>query len=219
MRLRSTLASGIVTLALAACSTDPPTSARCIAAYAPTEPTLLLRYRRTGTGIGVSDMTVAERLEVEESTERVVRLRFGEGTSARATLVRSCSPLGLADPYIGWLATPGWEQEVQGLLPVELHAGVSWESSVRLSWPGMPSVHADARRSYSAEIEERVTVPAGAFDTWRIAFREEAGADSAQGNLWLARDVGLVRMEMRSQHADAHASVVEELITVEHIQL
>lgn len=204
---------GFLVLALTACSTNPQTPPRCMAAYAPTEPTLLLRYRRTGAVGDAPSVAVDERLEVEQSTDRLVRLRFGEGTSRGVLLVRSCDAPGLEDPYIGWLPAQGAEQQVQGRMPAELREGISWETSVRLSWPSLPGVHADARRHYVTEAVERVTVPAGTFDAWRIAFDEQAGEHAAHGRIWLDRDVGLVRLERNGE-----ALVTEELIAIDHVE-
>jgi hypothetical protein len=95
-----------------------------------------------------------------------------------------------------------------------LPAGLRFETTIVVAAAEPPQAW---RRTYRITGVERVSVPAGDFDAVSVTYVEENADDPAQraeGTLWLARDLGLLRME---ESAEA-VRRVRELVEVHHIE-
>ena len=114
-----------------------------------------------------------------------------------AVLTPDGKPVVTFDPPIGW--------------DHPIKVGNSWKTHEKVTMGGAPPSEFDY--SCKAEGYEKVTVPAGTFDTFRIACRSSTGGTDS---FWMSPSIGLfvkLRMERGPGDASGAGTKEEELVS------
>lgn len=181
----------------------------CAHPFVPTKPGAWRRYALNGPGDSTAVMEF-RLLGVEPSqNERIATWEIVVDSNLfpkfRMEVRPRCAPNGAAEsPWFGHM--PGdLGFTVRGdrwRWPRALKRGARFGGTIEfLPTDRIPQQQlqrgAIVTRNHMVESPERVTVPAGSFATWRVAFTEVSSfADTTQelkGYLWVAEDVGLVK--------------------------
>ncbi|NOY92875.1 MAG: hypothetical protein GXP55_16950 [Deltaproteobacteria bacterium] len=139
-------------------------------------------------------------------------LRIGDHPALTGQLLRHCDARGEAE-FWGPLGIPGLAElsEPTWRWPAHLRLGEIFEGEVSLLVAGESPMA--TRRRHTVAARERVSVPAGDFDCWRVDMTEWLeGQATPAGSLWVAEGVGLVRSrrELRSETRTMELISVEE---------
>ncbi len=120
-------------------------------------------------------------------------LRIGDHPALTGQLLRHCDARGEAE-FWGPLGIPGLADlsEPTWRWPPRLRVGEVFEGEVSLLLEGESPIA--TRRRHRVIARERVSVPAGDFDCWRVDITEWLeGQATPAGSVWVAEGVGLVR--------------------------
>lgn len=93
-------------------------------------------------------------------------------------------------------------------LKLPLEKGASWSHTIELD-EGKSPLHLD----FSVQGREKITVPAGTFQAWRVTLRGEASREPAvlEADMWFADDVGEVKRIVRMKRGEKVEELVLEL--------
>jgi len=138
-------------------------------------------------------------------------------------LRRRCRPQESADdPHYGWIPGMGGEEVIDTTtvwaLPWAIELGSRWNgrTSTALRIQGLqdePAAVLASERDHRVVGRERITVPGGTFDAWHVEFTAQESMDSepaeeVHGEMWIARDVGMVRERVQETEHQVAEMVV-----------
>jgi hypothetical protein len=198
---------------------EAPPAAHCDHPFIPTEVGTWRRYTWRLEG---SDFDGTGQLVLEAQASREIgngRLEVpwrvgvvaGDGEPRTATLTMWCEPGGESEePWFGTTDIVSGRRMIRGARrwhwPVELSVGTHIDGE--LTFRPSPSESEQLGPEYARELErasrrhevvarERITVPAGELDVWRVDYTEERALGQhvrrGRGTLWIAEEIGLVK--------------------------
>lgn len=120
----------------------------------------------------------------------------------RYTFRRSCDHESAEDPWFGWLPMPGrlLVSDTVWRFPAQLTTGLVIEGTSLMTLVRVAGGQSEfvTNRRFTVVGPEDARVAAGSFAAIRLAIDEESDGASRRerrrGMLWLARDVGLIRI-------------------------
>lgn len=189
--------------------------------YVPSRVGMRVRLRSTHSSGAAVTFELAVISSEASADGRLVQYEVTLQDRVIGRVQRRLTEEGAEDPWFGyapWLA--GLVQSpTTWSIPYELAPDVTFAGEVRLLLPGLqatdPATEIVTTRTMRVRARERVDVPAGAFDAWRIDVSEEqhgsGGIRTARsGTMWLARGPGLVRSELHGD--DGTQTIVLESV-------
>ncbi|MGF1469558.1 MAG: hypothetical protein ACFCGT_25840 [Sandaracinaceae bacterium] len=196
----------------------------CEHPFVPSRPGTVRRYvwRQSDEGLEASLSLEALDVRRRRDGQRLVRWRArvqetqDDERLGAAVLSAACRPgVDAEEPWFGVLErslglTPG-DGASRWRWPVRLAPEVRFEGTATFdpadAEMAVPEGAEDAEvlqvvRRHTVEARERVEVPAGTFEAWRIAYEERHAfgehGETGTGELWVAEGVGLVKSAARN---------------------
>lgn len=211
--------------------TRPIAAGSCSNAYYPFTPNTSILYGMTG-GTATSDFTMAVLDSGTAGTHKMEYTFNVRGTENKISQEFSCEGGTIrAKGYLDFASAfaQGISFETKSVsgefLPEDLSTGKKWEmtiqSVVRTDNPQLKSLldGKEQNMNISSEVlgEESVTVPAGTFTAKKIKQTIDTRSAMMPGSIiidqtiWLVRDIGLVKSEVRSRGALSSTMVAKEI--------
>ncbi|MEQ8722160.1 MAG: hypothetical protein RID81_12815 [Sandaracinaceae bacterium] len=158
-------------------------------------------------------MSARELADGEVEVTWLVQVDGEEGQRQQLRRMTRCAPGGSAEePWFGVLEELGLEAPLLGeparwRWPAQLSRGVRFEGTAVFDASRAHAAAPDGEegrtllrvtRQHEVDGRERVEVPAGAFQAWRVTYEEEQRfgerGERGPGTMWIAPGVGLVKL-------------------------